>query len=277
MATESSKSTVNWHCLDSEAVAARLDSHPVRGLSGGAARLRLAESEPNVLREARRRNLLLMLAGQFTDVMILVLIAAACVAAIIGEPQDTIFIAVIIVLNGIIGFVQEYRAERAMAALKSLANPQARVIRDGTPGLVDARELVCGDLIELEAGNIRAHMLLAEIYLQERDAERARKEVEAALKIDPQNYQAKMLLGNIYLGQQKYAEAQAAYDGLIKAEPNNPAGYFRLGALQQARKQYDQALASYDKALAINPNMVGVQSNIDAIREILAKRGRRET
>jgi Ca2+-transporting ATPase len=95
-----------------------------------------------------------MLASQFTDFMILVLIAAAVIAGFIGEPQDTIAIVVIVFLNGIIGFIQEYRAERAMAALKQMASPQARVIRDGRSGLIDAMDLVPGDLVELEAGNI---------------------------------------------------------------------------------------------------------------------------
>ena len=152
MATDSGKQ--HWHCLDSEAVAARLGSHVGKGLAMEAAAARLDETGPNELRESSRRHPLLMLASQFTDFMILVLLAAAVIAGFVGEPQDTVAIAVIILLNGLIGFVQEYRAERAMTALKKMASPQARVIRGGQAMLVDAAELVPGDLVELEAGNI---------------------------------------------------------------------------------------------------------------------------
>jgi len=95
-----------------------------------------------------------MLAAQFTDFMILVLIAAAVIAGVIGEPQDAVAILVIVLLNGGLGFIQEYRAERAMAALKQMTSPQARVIRGGRPEMVDSAALAPGDLVELEAGNI---------------------------------------------------------------------------------------------------------------------------
>jgi Ca2+-transporting ATPase len=144
----------HWHCLDSESAAADLGTDLAGGLSATEAAARLEQTGPNVLQERGRRSPLVMLASQFTDFMIVVLIAAAVIAGIIGEPQDTIAIVVIVFLNGVIGFVQEYRAERAMAALKQMASPQARVVRDGRPALVDARELVPGDLVELEAGNI---------------------------------------------------------------------------------------------------------------------------
>jgi len=152
MATDSGKQP--WHCLDSEAAATHLDSGLNTGLTAEVAASRLEQLGPNVLHEAARRHPLVMLAAQFTDFMILVLIAAAVIAGIIGEPQDAIAIVVIVFLNGIIGFVQEYRAERAMAALKQMASPQARVIRDGQSALIDATALVPGDLVELEAGNI---------------------------------------------------------------------------------------------------------------------------
>ncbi|MES2370616.1 MAG: cation-translocating P-type ATPase [Pseudomonadota bacterium] len=154
MATDRNKPVRHWHCLDSKAVAAHLDSDLDTGLTPEAAASRLGLVGPNTLHETGRRHPLAMLASQFTDFMILVLIAAAVIAGVIGEPQDAIAIVVIVFLNGIIGFVQEYRAERAMAALKKMASPQARVIRDGRPALIDATELVPGDLVELEAGNI---------------------------------------------------------------------------------------------------------------------------
>ena len=170
MATDSGEHPIHWHGLDSEAAATRLDSDLDQGLTAEAAAARLAQAGPNVLQETRRRHPLVMLASQFTDFMILVLIAAAIIAGFIGEPQDTIAIVVIVFLNGILGFVQEYRAERAMAALKQMASPQARVIRDGQSGLIDAVDLVPGDLVELEAGNI----LPADLRLTEL----------AALKVD---------------------------------------------------------------------------------------------
>src|SRR5574340_622759 len=154
MEPERSNLSRHWHCLEGEAVAAHLASDPKSGLPAGIAASRLAQTGPNVLQEAGRRHPLIMLASPFTDFMILVLIAAAVIAGIVGEPQDSIAIVVIVLLNGIIGFVKEFRAERAMAALKKMASPQARVIRDGQVALVDARELVPGDLVELEAGNI---------------------------------------------------------------------------------------------------------------------------
>src|SRR5512139_3431363 len=160
----------HWHCLDSEAAAAHLDSDLDTGLTAEAAAARLQQAGSNVLLEAGRRSPLVMLASQFTDFMIVVLIAAAVIAGIVGEPQDAIAIVVIVFLNGTIGFVQEYRAERAMAALKQMASPQARVIRDGQAGLIDATGLVPGDLVELEAGNI----LPADLRLTEL----------AALKVD---------------------------------------------------------------------------------------------
>ncbi len=96
MATDSREQPVYWHGLDSEAAAAHLGSDLSQGLSTPVAASRLAQTGPNVLQEAARRHLLVMLASQFTDFMILVLIAAAVIAGLIGEPQDTIAIVVIV-------------------------------------------------------------------------------------------------------------------------------------------------------------------------------------
>jgi cytochrome c-type biogenesis protein CcmH/NrfG len=105
--------------------------------------------------------------------------------------------------------------------------------------------------LDLESGNVRAHMLLAEIAAQNRDYVQARKEVEAALKLDPGNYQARMMMGTTYLSQQKLAEAQAVFEGLIRAEPNNPAAYYRLGMVHQLRGNV--AGSAGRKSLAVEP------------------------
>jgi Ca2+-transporting ATPase len=124
------------------------------GLSSEEAVKRLHEYGPNELKETKKKTLFMMFLDQFRDFMIMVLIAAAVVSGIIGEMVDTIAIIVIVILNAIIGFVQEYRAEKAMKALKEMAAPTALVIRDGDIISVPASELVPGDIVLMEAGRI---------------------------------------------------------------------------------------------------------------------------
>ena len=142
----------SWHCLEPEDVLKQLESS-MHGLTAQQASQRLQKFGSNSLPEAHRRSLLVMLVGQFSDFMILVLLAAALISGIIGEPQDAIAILVIVILNAIIGLVQEFRAERAVAALREMATPDAQVIRDGKSLTISAIELVPGDLVLLEAGN----------------------------------------------------------------------------------------------------------------------------
>jgi Ca2+-transporting ATPase len=145
--------TVNWHQLDPKEVVQKLQSSDA-GLASEEARRRYAKYGSNELVEKGRKSVWMMFLDQFKDFMILVLIAAAIVAGVIGEPADSIAIAVIVILNAVLGFVQEYRAEKAMAALKKLAAPSAVVIRDGQAESVSAERLVAGDLVVLEAGNV---------------------------------------------------------------------------------------------------------------------------
>ncbi|GAB4513872.1 MAG: cation-translocating P-type ATPase [Sulfuricaulis sp.] len=127
------------------------DSHA--GLSQDEARRRQEQYGTNEIHEGRRRGLLAMLLGQFTDFMILVLIAAAIVSGLIGDLVDTLAIVAIVLLNAVIGFVQEYRAERAIAALRQMAALTAHVVRGGQSRMVPASELVPGDVVRIEAGN----------------------------------------------------------------------------------------------------------------------------
>jgi P-type Ca2+ transporter type 2C len=124
------------------------------GLTPVEAGRRLGEHGPNVLREGVRRTALGILLGQFTDFMILVLLAAAVISGLIGDVVDTIAIVAIVFLNAVIGFVQEYRAERAMEALRAMAALTATVIRGGHTMTVSAAEVVPGDVVVLAAGRI---------------------------------------------------------------------------------------------------------------------------
>lgn len=143
----------HWHQLDQNEVLDKLQSSDL-GLLSEEALQRLEQYGPNKLIEKKNKSLWMMFLGQFKEFMILILIMAAIVAGMIGDPVDTIAIAIIVLLNAVLGFVQEYRAEKAMAALKEFATPLAIVIRDGQPQSISAEFLVPGDMVNLEAGNV---------------------------------------------------------------------------------------------------------------------------
>lgn len=123
------------------------------GLSSEEAARRLTEHGENKLLEKRGKNPWHILLGQFKDFMLLVLAGAAILAGVMGDLTDTVIILVIILLNAFMGFIQEYRAERSMAALKELAHAHANVIRSGHTVRVDATDLVPGDVVILQAGD----------------------------------------------------------------------------------------------------------------------------
>jgi len=151
----SSASNRAWHALPLEEIAAELGSSAL-GLSSAEAARRLALDGPNQIREAQRESALMMLLRQFGSVVIWVLIAAALVSVALGERIDGAAILAIVILNAIVGFVQEYRAEQAVAALSKLTAPRARVIRDGQSHVVPAAEIVRGDLLVLAEGDLAA-------------------------------------------------------------------------------------------------------------------------
>jgi len=147
-------SSVSWHGMTVDEVERQLQTTVAGGLSGEEVSLRRARHGPNSIREAKLKSPWRIFAGQFADFMIAILLAAAVIAGFLGEPADTVAIVAIVVLNAAIGFVQEYRAEHAMAALRKMAAHQARALRNGEPATVPAADLVPGDIVLLEAGNV---------------------------------------------------------------------------------------------------------------------------
>ena len=144
----------NWHTKEIQTILEELNSTTASGLSDADATTRLTKFGPNELIERRATPPWLILWAQFTSTMVLILIAAAVTSGFLGKTTETVAIAAIVLLFAILGFVQEYRAEQAMAALKKLTVPLVHVQRNGEVKELSARELVPGDILILEAGNI---------------------------------------------------------------------------------------------------------------------------
>ncbi|MCB0547507.1 MAG: cation-translocating P-type ATPase [Phaeodactylibacter sp.] len=153
---------MNWHLISGEEALELAGSRP-GGLTASESEERLAHYGPNRLAGKKKKPAWLMFLGQFKDVMILILIAAAIVSGVVGDLKDTAVILIIVVLNAVVGFVQEYRAEKAIEALKKMSALSATVLRNGAPVHIDAAHLAPGDIVLLEAGN----MIPADIRLLE--------------------------------------------------------------------------------------------------------------
>ncbi|MDD2365486.1 MAG: cation-translocating P-type ATPase [Desulfuromonadaceae bacterium] len=143
----------NWHQKEIDEIWKELGSS-IDGLSNEYAGSLLLRFGPNELIEKKKKSPVMMLLDQFRDVMILVLIGAAVIAGVIGELSDTIAIVVIVLLNAVIGFVQEYRAEKSMELLRKMSANTSVVIRGGVVANIPAANLVSGDVVLLEAGVI---------------------------------------------------------------------------------------------------------------------------
>lgn len=143
---------MNWHQLTIPETFDKLGSSD-KGLTTSNAELKLQQIGTNELAEAKKKGIIAIMLSQFKDVMILILLAAAIISGIAGDLADTLVILVIVLLNALLGFVQEYRADKAMQALKKMADTQTNVLRDANSISVPASKLVPGDIVLLEAGN----------------------------------------------------------------------------------------------------------------------------
>ena len=144
-----------WHSLSAEEVLTQLGS-ATTGLSASEAAQRLAANGPNELKEGKRISPLQIFLGQFKSLIIWILIVAGIVSGVLGEVVDAIAILAIVVLNAVIGFYQEFSAEKSIAALKKMTAPQAKVRRDGQIMVIPASGIVTGDILALEAGDLVA-------------------------------------------------------------------------------------------------------------------------
>jgi len=142
-----------WHQLDRSELIDKLKSSEKDGLSIDAVNERLAEHGWNELAETKKLSPLTLFLNQFKDFMVLVLMGATLISGLLGEYLDAVTILAILVINAVLGFIQEFRAERSLAALKELSAPTAKVIREGKQYTVATKELVVGDIVLLESGD----------------------------------------------------------------------------------------------------------------------------
>ena len=151
---------MDWHTLTPDQALKRLGSNDKKGLSQHEANLRLEKYGPNVLSSKKKRGFLKKFISQFSDFMVLILLAASVISFLTsyfsgdGDYIDSIIILVIVFLNALIGTIQESRAEKAIAALRKLSAPRARVVRSGSVISAAASELVTGDIIILKSGDL---------------------------------------------------------------------------------------------------------------------------
>ncbi|HDL50295.1 MAG TPA: hypothetical protein ENH33_10125, partial [Actinobacteria bacterium] len=147
------RTTADWHAISVTEAVARLDTNERDGLGHAEAGARLEQHGANRIREVPAARRYQVLARQFTDVLIIILLIAAAVSFAVGEIADAVTILVIVVLNGALGFVQEWKAEQALEALRSMLSPTCSVTRAGQPMEIDRIDLVPGDLVTLEIGD----------------------------------------------------------------------------------------------------------------------------
>lgn len=143
---------INWHLLPLTKIAQLLDTTP-SGIDNLTAKQRISKYGKNEIEDKKKRTVLHLILNQLTDFMILILIAAAIISGIIGDVTDTIIILSIILINAIVGFSQEYKAEKALEALKNMVQSHARVLREGKTAEIPIADLVPGDVVVLETGN----------------------------------------------------------------------------------------------------------------------------
>lgn len=142
-----------FYLLNKDELSEFLQLSSKKGLSSREVRKRQLEYGKNRIEETAKKGVLSIFLDQFRDFMIIVLMVATCLSFLMGEYADGITIFAIIILNGIMGFIQEYRAEKSLTELKKLTAPQARVVRNGNVQEINATELVPGDLLLLHSGD----------------------------------------------------------------------------------------------------------------------------
>lgn len=142
----------HWHTCEAQQTVSKLDTDAQQGLASDAVQRRLEEHGPNTIRSDEMMPWYWILLHQFTDPLIYVLLIAAVVSLFFQEYVDAVVILAVVIINGAIGFVQEYRARKAIQSLSEMSAPQANVVRDGDKREIESESVVPGDIVVLASG-----------------------------------------------------------------------------------------------------------------------------
>lgn len=145
---------MEWYQRNEDELISELSTDVENGLTSTEVESRLAKYGHNELKEEERKGLLSKVIAQFSDFLILILIAAALISIFVGEVKDAVVILSIVVVNAALGIYQEGKAEKSLEALKKMASPNAKVLRNGKPEIVPSNSLVPGDIVVIETGDI---------------------------------------------------------------------------------------------------------------------------
>ncbi len=244
-----------WHVLTTDQVFDQLNTGPA-GLTGAEATRRLAEHGPNELRAAGRISPWAVLLSQFKNVLIVILLVATALSAVLGHGVEAIAITVIVLFSVLLGFVQEYRAERAIEALRRMAALTATVLRDGEEVEIPARDLAPGDVILLRAGDVvPADARLAEsVNLQIEEAALTGESVPVEKHTTP------LTNGQLALGDRK----NLVYSGTV-------ATYGRGRAVVTATGMNTEFGKITGMLQTVETGKTPLQENLDRMGKLLAK------
>ncbi len=174
-----------WHAVSVTETSRCLGADCSVGLSPAEANRRLERYGPNTLEVGVESTWWTILGRQFRDLLTLILLVAALMSIAVGEPIDAAAILAIVILNGLLGFVQEWKAENALVALRQMLSPRCTVVRSGEEQIVESRELVAGDLVQLDTGaHIPADLRLVQVQELRVDESALTGESDSVLKMD---------------------------------------------------------------------------------------------
>jgi len=163
-ATTPVSGTIAWHAIAADEVAIRLQTDPAKGLDAGEASARRAKYGPNRLPESKKKSPFMKFLQQFNNILVYVLLGAGFVKMMVGLWLDSAIILSVVVLNALLGFIQEGKAEKALDSIRNMLSAEARTLRSGEIRLIPSEELVPGDIVLLESGDkIPADLRLVEV------------------------------------------------------------------------------------------------------------------